>query len=44
MKKKRASALHSGGMNAASAMNSGMAGTVRMASVTICRTESIQPP
>ena len=41
MKKKRASALHSAGTNAASAMNSGMVGTVRTASVIICRRPSM---
>ena len=44
MKKKRISALHSSGTNAASAMNSGIAGTVRIASVNICTPESSQPP
>ena len=44
MNKNRVSALHSLGMNAASAMNNGMAGIVRTASVIICKEESTQPP
>ena len=44
MKKKRISALHSSGTKAARAMNSGIAGTVRTASVIICTAESSQPP
>ena len=44
MKKKRISADQSSGKKAAMAMNSGMAGTVRMASVTIWMAPSSQPP
>ena len=40
MKKNRVSALHSGGTNAASVMNSGIVGTVRTASVIIWRRPS----
>jgi len=44
MKKNRVSELQVSGMKAASAMKSGIEGTVRMASVIICKTLSIQPP
>ena len=42
--KNRASELSVGGIKAAIAMNSGIAGIVRTASVIICNMESIQPP
>ena len=44
MTRNRVSADHSGGMKAAMAMNSGIAGMVRTASVAIWITLSILPP
>jgi len=44
MKKNRVSELHSSGIIAARAMNSGITGTVRTASVIIWITPSSQPP
>ena len=44
MKKNRPRSSQVSGMNAAIAMNSGIAGMVRTASVIICNTESVQPP
>ena len=44
IKKKRNSELHSNGAKAARHINKGIGGTVRIASVNICNTLSIQPP
>jgi hypothetical protein len=44
MKKKRCSAVHVSGMKAATAMKSGIVGTVFTVSISACSTVSIQPP